>query len=174
MGLMNDRTKSQRKATIPTKEEKATTRIAKIVPQLGCVSQYSDALDSQARKSRGNPMQKILRSIRRIQFTKSTLRQASIREKKGPSLGNIQVKNPHQRSPNAVKFEELSQEETERQQRCPQSNGWNLVKNIFKLKERRKPHSIFPRRYGYYRLRQQKSGGNSVCNGFRSEYAYGH
>ena len=46
------------------------------------------------------------------------LRQASIQKKKGPSLGKVQVKNPHQRSPYAMKFEDQSQEETERQQRC--------------------------------------------------------
>ena len=92
MRLMNDRTKSQRKATIPTQEEKATTRIVKIVSQLGCVSQHSDALDSQARKSRGNPMQKILRSIRRIQFTKSTLRQASTGKRKDHRLETYKSK----------------------------------------------------------------------------------
>ena len=57
--------------------------------------------------------------------------------KKGPSLGQIQVKNPHQRSPYAVKFEDRSQE-TERQQRCAQSKAWNLDKNIYKLKEKDK------------------------------------
>ena len=48
---------------------------------------------------RRNPIQKVLRPIQRIRFTQSTLRHASIREKKGPSLGKIKVKNPHQRSP---------------------------------------------------------------------------
>ena len=37
-------------------------------------------------------MQKILEPIRRTRFTKSTLRQASIREKKGPSLGKYKSK----------------------------------------------------------------------------------
>ena len=79
---------------------------------------------------RGNPMQKVLGPIRRKQFTQSALRQASIREKKGPSLGKIQVKNPHQRSPHGMKFEDQSHEETERQQRCARSNARNLAKNI--------------------------------------------
>ena len=71
-----------------------------------------------------------------MRFTESTLRQASIREKKGPSLGKIQIKVPHQRSPYAVKFEDRShEEETERQQRCARSNAWNLAKNIYKLKD---------------------------------------
>ena len=89
-------------------------------------------------KSRRNPMQKVLGSIRRVRFTESRLRQASIREKKGPSLGKIQVKNTHQRSPYAVKFEDRSQEETKRQQRCTRGKAWNLAKNIYKLKEKEK------------------------------------
>ena len=35
-------------------------------------------------------------------------------------------------------FEDRSQEETERQQRCARSKAWNLVKNIYKLKEKDK------------------------------------
>ena len=79
--------------------------IVKSVSQLGCVSQDSDALDSQGTKEfRGNPMQKVLNAIQRVPFTKSTLRHASVRDKKGESLGKIQVKPRHQRSPNATQF----------------------------------------------------------------------
>ena len=99
-------------------EYKNAVAIVKSVSQLGCVSQYSDALVSQGRKSRGSPMQKVLEPIQSVRFTESTLRQASIPEKKGPSLGKIQVKVPHQRSPYAMKFEDRSHEETGRQQRC--------------------------------------------------------
>ena len=41
------------------------------------------------------------------------VRHASIREKKGPSLEKKTVKVPHQRSPNALKFEDISQEQTD-------------------------------------------------------------
>ena len=54
------------------------------------------------------------------------------------SHGKMQVKNPHQRSPYAMTFEDRSPEETERQQRCARSKAWNLAKNIFKLKEKNK------------------------------------
>ena len=91
-----------------------------------------------------NPMQKVLEPIHRVRFTKSTLRQASIREKKGPSLGKINVKVPHQRSPYAMKYEDRSHEETERQKRCARSKAWNLAKNIFKLKEKYKATFCFP------------------------------
>ena len=53
-------------------------------------------------------------------------------------LEKIQVKNPHQRSPYAMKFEDRSQEETDRQQRCAGCKAWNLAKNINKLKEKDK------------------------------------
>ena len=89
-----------KKRNIPKRREsddKNAASIVKSVSQLGCVSQDSDALVSQGRKSRGNPMQKVLAPIQRVRFTKSTLRHASIREKKGPSLGKINVKFPQQR-----------------------------------------------------------------------------
>ena len=92
----------------------------------------------KVRKSWGNPMQKVLGSIRKVRFAQSTPRQASIREKKGPSLGEIHVKHPHQRIPYAIKFEDRSHEETGRQQRCAWSKAWNLAKNIYKLKEKDK------------------------------------
>ena len=130
--LMNNQIQGRRKATSSQKkrerDDKNVVAIVKIVPQLGCVSQDSESLDSQRdRQSQGNPMQKVLGPIRRVCFTRSSLRQASIGENRGPSLGKIQVKNPHQRSPYAMKFECRSQEETARHQRCAQSKAWNLA-----------------------------------------------
>ena len=84
-------------------DDKNAVAIVKSVSQLGCVSQDSDALVSQGRKSRGNPMQKVLEPIQRVRFTKSTLRPASIREKKGPSFGKINVKVPS--SAKSLRFE---------------------------------------------------------------------
>ena len=43
-----------------------------------------------------------------------------------------------------MKFEDRSHEETERQQRCARSKAWNLVKNIYKLKEKDKAVFYFP------------------------------
>ena len=80
-------------------------------------------------------MQKVLGPIRRVRFTQSTQRQACIR---------IQVKHPHQRSPYAMKFEDRSHEETERQQRCAQSKAWNLARYIYELKEKDKATFYFP------------------------------
>ena len=41
--------------------------------------------------------------------------------------------DPHQRNPNAPKFEDRSQEETEWQERCACEAAWRLAKNILKL-----------------------------------------
>ena len=76
---------------------------------------------------------KVLGKIRRMRFTKVTQRHANIRENNGPSPGKIQVKIPHQRSPYALKFEDGSPEETERQERCVRGDAWRLTKNSFSL-----------------------------------------
>ena len=50
-------------------------------------------------------------------------------------LPKIQVKVPHHRSPYAMKFEDRSLEEIEKQERCARGDAWRLAKNILKLKE---------------------------------------
>ena len=52
------------------------------------------------------------------------------------TLGKIQVKLPHQRSPYALNFQDKSQEETER--RCARGDTWRLAKRVLKLKEKDK------------------------------------
>ena len=91
--LMNNKTKGWKNTSHKSREseDKGVVAVAKSVSQLGCVSQESDALVSQGTKEfRGDPMQKVLNAIRKVRFTKSTMRQASIREKKGPSLGKTE------------------------------------------------------------------------------------
>ena len=75
----------------------------------------------------------MLGPIRRVRFTKAALRQANIRDNKGLSLGKLQVKVPHQRSPYAMKLEDRSP--GVRQERCARGDAWELAKNIFKLKK---------------------------------------
>ena len=135
--LMNKQTKSQRKAIVPQKRRKSDDKNAVACDKctsIGlCLARFGVPGFSKT-----HTVPKVLRSIRRVRFTQSTLRQAGIRENKGPSLGKIQVKIPHQRSPYAMKFEDRSQEETQRQQRCAQSKAWNLAQQIYKLKEKEK------------------------------------
>ena len=76
----------------------------------------------------------ILKPIRCVRFTEAVLRHANIRDQ-NPSLGMICPGDPHQRNPNAPKFEDRSQEETEWQERCAREAAWNLAKNILNLKE---------------------------------------
>ena len=155
---MNNQIKGRRKAT-SQKEEKATTRVLWLFWEAHhnwFVSQDSDAFASQGPKEefRRKPMQKVMNAIQRVRFTR---RHASIWDKKGPSLGQIQVKLRHQRSPYSLIFEDRSHEKTERLQRCARSEAWNLSKNIFKLEEKDKAAFYFHRRNGYSWLRQQKS-----------------
>ena len=72
--------------------------------------------------------------IQRVTFTKAIARYANIRDQ-NPSLGMICPGDPHQRSPNAPKFEDRSQEETEWQEQGAREAAWKLAKNIIKLKE---------------------------------------
>ena len=59
-------------------------------------------------------------------------------------VGKIHANMPHQRGPDAMKFEDRSHEETERQQRCARSKARNLAKNMWKLKEKDKAAFYFP------------------------------
>ena len=83
--------------------------------QLGCVFQDMAPPKSILRKC--TDMRK---PIQRVKFTKAIARHAKIRDQ-NPSLGYICPGEPHQRSPNAPKFEDRSQEETARA-RCPRSS----------------------------------------------------
>ena len=57
----------------------------------------------------------IRKPIRCVKFTKAVVRHADIRDQ-NPSLGMTCPGEPKQRSPNAPKFEDRSQEETEWQE----------------------------------------------------------
>ena len=72
--------------------------------------------------------------IQRVKFTKAIARHTKIRDQ-NPSLGYICPGAPHERSPNAPKFEDRSQEETEWQEQGAREAAWKLAKHVFKLKE---------------------------------------
>ena len=72
--------------------------------------------------------------IQRVKFKKAIARHTIIRDQ-NPSLGYICPGGPHERSPNAPKFEDRSQEETECQEQGAREAAWKLAKNVFKLKE---------------------------------------
>ena len=64
-------------------DDKSAVAIVKIVRQLICVSQDAEPPQSAAISGKGT---KVLGPIRRVRFTNAALRQANIRESKGPSL----------------------------------------------------------------------------------------
>ena len=66
-------------------------------------------------------------------FKKAIARHTKIRDQ-NPSLGYICPGEPHERSPNAPKFEDRSQEEIEWQELGAREAAWKLAKNVFKLK----------------------------------------
>ena len=97
--------------------------------QLGCVFQDMTPPKSILRKSTDMP-----KPIQRVKFKKATARHTKIRDQ-NPSLGYICPGEPHERSPNAPKFEDRSQEETEWQEQGAREAAWKLAQNVFKLKE---------------------------------------
>ena len=109
--------------------------------------------------------------IRRVRFTNAAQRHADIRENKGTSLGKIQVKLPHQRSPYAMKFEVRCQEKIEIQERCARGDAWRLAKNILKLKETDKATFFSPtNECSFTSPIHNKTGGKTICCRFPVQF----
>ena len=121
-------------------ERAPTGRRSSSARQLGCVSQDMEPPKSSSilRKSSN-----ILKPIRCVRFTKAVLRHANIRDQ-NPSLGFICPGEPHQRSPNAPKFEDRSQEEIEWQEQGAREAAWKLPKSVSKLKEQERATFFSP------------------------------
>ena len=98
--------------------------------QLGCVFQDMEPPKFSSILLKCSDMQK---PIHRVKFTKAVARHTKIRDQ-NPSFGMICPGDPHQRNPNASKFEDRSQEETEWQERCARKAAW--IESIIKLKEK--------------------------------------
>ena len=104
--------------------------------QLGSVVQDMTPPKSILRKS--TDMQK---PIQRVKFTKAIARHTKIRDQ-NPSLGVICPDEPHERSPNAPKFEDRSQEETEWQEQGAREAAWRLAKSVLKFQGARKSNIL--------------------------------
>ena len=109
--------------------QKLSQRRSSDARQLGCVFQDMTPPKSILRKC--TDMRK---PIQRVKFTKAIARHTKIRDQ-NPSLGYICPGEPHERSPNAPKFEDRSQEETEWQERGAREAAWKLAKSVSKFKE---------------------------------------
>ena len=97
--------------------------------QLGYEFQDITPPKSILRKSTDMP-----KTIQRVKFKKAIALHTKIRDQ-NPSLGYICPGEPHQRSSNAPKFEDRSQEETEWQEQGVREAAWKLVKNVLKFNE---------------------------------------
>ena len=110
-------------------ERGSTGRRSSNARQLGCVLQ-----DMKPQKSILRKITNMQRPIQRVKFSKAIARHTKSRDK-NPSLGYICPGEPHQRSPNAPKFEDRSLEETGWQEQGAREAAWKLVKSVLKLKE---------------------------------------
>ena len=119
-------------------KRRPTGRRSSNARHLGCVFQDMKPPKSVLRKS--SDMQKPIRCVR---FTKAVVRHANIRDQ-NPSLGYICPGEPHQRSPNAPKFEDRSQEETEWQEQGAREAAWKLAKSVLNLKEQERATFFSP------------------------------
>ena len=106
--------------------QKSSKRRSSDARQLGCVFQDMTPPKSILRKR--TDMRK---PIQRVKFTKAIARHTKIRDQ-NPSLGYICPGEPYQR-PNAPKFEDRSQEETEWQEQGAREAAWKLAKKCFKI-----------------------------------------
>ena len=124
--------------------DKSAVAMLKITRQLGCVFQDMEPPKSSSilRKSSN-----ILKPIRCVRFTEAVVRHANIRDT-NPSLGMICPGEPHQRNPNAPKFEDRSQEETKWQEQGAREAAWKLAKSVLILKEKNKATFFSPSENG--------------------------
>ena len=109
--------------------QKSSQRRSSDARQLGCV--FQDMTPPKSILWKGTDMPK---TIQCVKFTKTIARHTTIRDQ-NLSLGYICPGEPHERSPNAPKFEDRSPEETKWQEQGAREAAWKLAKNVFKLKE---------------------------------------
>ena len=108
--------------------QKSSQRRLSDARQLGCVFQDMTPPKSILRKCTDMP-----KPIQRVKFTKGVARHTKIRDQ-NPSLGYNCPGEPHQRSSNAPKFEDRSQEETEWQEQGAREAAWKLAQKCVKIK----------------------------------------
>ena len=118
-----------RSGRLDKKRDHPTKRRSSNAWQLGCVFQDVKPPKSILRKSTN-----MQRPIQCVKFTKAIARHTKSRDQ-NPSVGYICPGAPHQRSPNAPKFEDRSQEETEWQEQGAREAAWKLAKSVLEEKK---------------------------------------
>ena len=89
-----------------------------------------------------------------------------------PSLGCICPGEPHERGPNAPKFEDRSHEETEWQQQGAREAAWKLAKNVFKLKEHQRATFFSSPKNEVLACINSETWGKRMCRGLRNVNAH--
>ena len=108
--------------------QKSSQRQLSDTRQLGCVFQDMTPPKSILRKSTDMP-----KTIQRVKFKKAIARDTKIRDQ-NPSHGYICPGERHERSPNAPKFEDRSQEETEWQELGAREAAWEAGQKCVQIK----------------------------------------
>ena len=118
--------------------QKSSKRRSSHARQLGCVFQDMTPPKSIRQKGTDTP-----KPIQRVRFTEVVARHTKIRDK-NRSFGYICPVEPHERSPDAPKFEDRSQEATEWQEQGAREEARKLAKNVFKFKEHQRAAFFSP------------------------------
>ena len=134
----HDRTGKPGKKSDKKLGQKSSKRQSSDARQLGCVFQDMTPPKSILRKCTNMP-----KPIQRVKLTKAVARHAAIRDQ-NPSLEMTCPGEPHERNPNAPKFEDRSQEETEWQEQGAREAAWKLAKSVLKLKEHQRATFFSP------------------------------
>ena len=87
---------------------------------------------------------------------KATLRRCEYPGKERTVVGKMNVKVPHQRSPNAMKLEDSSVKRLKDSSDVPEARLGILPKTFTRPKNKTRLHSTFPRRNGYSRLEERE------------------
>ena len=141
--LKNNQVKSRKKSFQIGKKRRQGCCSCCEKPQFGCLSQDSEPSElPKGVKYRGNPEAESLgiNSTGTISHSPRYVKQVS-EMTKDHRLHKSKV--PHLRSPNAMKFEDRSQEETERREPCARGRALNLARKFYKLKNKGQSYILF-------------------------------
>ena len=94
-------------------------------------------------------------------------------EKRGPSQGIAQKCELQERNPWAPQFEERTQDETLKQERCARRDAWELAQDVYKLKKESKDSFYTPARAWVMPAPSStKAGRETFRDRLWSSYAY--
>ena len=120
--------------------EKVPLLLLKNSKQSGCVFQDVEPPEIQVNSTAGHDI--LGTSAQRAPHRRYTIRPIKNRERKGPSQGDTQHSEPCERGPHAPNFEERSQEEAMRQERCARRDAWEMVKKYLQTQRKGQSHIL--------------------------------